>query len=298
MSQVVSILRIRRHYSATAAAARSSARRFAGYTQYRDQHPDSELARDVDGLVGYMRFRDITSHRGRMFDSAGTAGSAERESLVGYIDSSFTGIHRDGKRSTTNNLSYYDLIISPERAAGLDLKAVTRATMAQLGRDAGTGGLPPWIAAEHRNTRHPHVHVVIAGIRRTPSRRYRTLQITPQRLQNMKQAMTGEIERQRDARVEARGEVVQRLGARPARVEVIRHGARESTLRTARGLAGGPSEAMARTPRVQARPRSHAAPRLRALSARLAHHYRREMQRAVRERKWASDREAGMEMAS
>ena len=243
-----------------------------------------------------MRFRDVTADRGRMFDATGVAGSAERDRLVGFIDSSFTGIHqRDGKRSTTNNLSYYDLIISPKDARGLDLKKLTRATMAQLGRDAGTGGLPPWIAAEHRNTRHPHVHVLIAGIRQTPSGPYRTLQITPNRLQSMKTAMNHDIDRQRDARAQTRAHFVRTLGAPGMGSPVVRNGAREAVAVTRPALAVAHAPATLRTRRTSRRGRVVAprtVSRLAGLAGRLANHYRVEMERAIRERKWSSERDS------
>jgi hypothetical protein len=299
MSQVTSILRIRRHYSATAFAASSSARHFTGYTQYRDQHPDSQLANDVDGLVGYMRFRDVTADGGRMFDGAGVAGTAEREAVVGHIDSSFAGIHEgDGKRSSTNNLSYYDFIISPEDARGLDLKAVTRATMAQLGRDAASSGLPPWIAAEHRNTRHPHVHVVVAGIRRLPTGRHRTLQITPARLQNMKASMTNEIDRQREARSQSRAQAVKHIRV-PERHSALDRG---NPAPPDRGPSVARSPSAVRTVRPAPAYRSRTRPavlgKANRFMARMARHYQLEMERAVRERKWASQHEPDeMELA-
>ena len=65
------------------------------------------------------------------------------------------------------------MIISPENARGVDLREVTRRTMAQLKHDCGR--LPPWIAAEHRNTDHPHVHVILAARHKEVSGRTRTL---------------------------------------------------------------------------------------------------------------------------
>lgn len=294
MSSVTSILKLRRHSFSGATGARVSARRFAGYTQYRDQHPDSEPAHDVDGLVDYVQHRDVTSPRGRMFDATGPVGAAERDRLVSFVDRSFTDIHvRDRKRSSTNNLGYYDLIISPEDSRGIDLRAVTRATMAQLGRDAGTGGLPPWVAAEHRNTRHPHVHVVLAGIRRIPSGSYRTLNINRGRLEAMKTAMTGELARQRGEREEIRGVALSSLRAM-SRTAPPRVRPDDDNLPTRSGPASrvgnrgrGPREQLHPTQRLTSS--SAATVHLRRLAARLANHYRGEMQRAIRDRSWSSE---------
>ncbi len=67
--------------------------------------------------------------------------------------------------------------------------------MASLDQDAG--GLGPWLAAEHRNTAHHHVHVVLAARREVAPGRFRAVLVTRARLERMKQAMRHEIERQR-----------------------------------------------------------------------------------------------------
>ena len=87
------------------------------------------------------------------------------------------------------------MVLSPERAEGLDLKALTRAAVDQLGRDAG--GTPPWIAAIHRNTKHPHVHIVMAARREIKGGHFRTVVINPTRLAQMKSAVSNELSRQR-----------------------------------------------------------------------------------------------------
>jgi len=87
------------------------------------------------------------------------------------------------------------MVLSPEHAKGLDLKALTRAAMDQLGRDSG--GTPPWIAAIHRNTGHPHVHVVMADRRELVPGHFRTVVINPARLSRMKLAINDELSLQR-----------------------------------------------------------------------------------------------------
>ena len=93
----------------------------------------------------------------------------------------------------------YRMVLSPEDARGLDLRAVTRATLTQLEVDCG-GELPGWIAAEHRNTAHPHTHVVLAARVELAPGQYRPIVITRRRLARMKVAMLGEISRQRGER--------------------------------------------------------------------------------------------------
>src|SRR5207302_4436832 len=83
-----------------------------------------------------------------------------------------------------------------EHAQGLDLRRLTLAAMSQLEKDLGTY-LPPWLAAEHRNTAHPHVHVVLAARREVAPGEFRALMLTKPRLARMKEALAHEIERQR-----------------------------------------------------------------------------------------------------
>jgi hypothetical protein len=87
------------------------------------------------------------------------------------------------------------MVISPEDARGVDLRALTRATMRQVERDCGP---MRWIAAEHRNTQHPHAHVVVAARRENEPGHYKTVVINRPRLERMKQAMTNELSRQYD----------------------------------------------------------------------------------------------------
>lgn len=57
----------------------------------------------------------------------------------------------------------WKLIISPEFGDRVDLTALTRGVVEQMETDLGTS--LEWVAVEHQNTEHPHVHVVIRGVR-------------------------------------------------------------------------------------------------------------------------------------
>jgi hypothetical protein len=58
---------------------------------------------------------------------------------------------------------HFRFIISPEDAANLDdLRATTRDLMARAEKDLGTR--LDWVAVDHWNTDHPHVHVLIRGV--------------------------------------------------------------------------------------------------------------------------------------
>jgi type IV secretory pathway VirD2 relaxase len=57
----------------------------------------------------------------------------------------------------------WKLIVSPEFGDRIDLSRLTRNLIEQMKKDLGTD--LEWAAAEHHNTEHPHVHVVIRGVR-------------------------------------------------------------------------------------------------------------------------------------
>lgn len=190
---------------------------FLRYIQHRDHHFDREQVRDIDGLVRYVAFRDAASPQGRLFDADGTVGTAERQALSNHIARSIAGARprwvpgRDG-RVRDQNLAVYRFVLSPADSRGLDLRGLTRTTMAELRDRLGERAMPPWIAAEHRNTEHPHVHIVMAARRELVPGRYRQLRLTRDRLAAMKEAMWSDIERQRGERVRVRGRTNEVLG--------------------------------------------------------------------------------------
>jgi len=55
----------------------------------------------------------------------------------------------------------WKLIVSPEFGDRADLKRLTRDLVSRMERDLGTP--LEWVAAAHRNTEHPHVHVALRG---------------------------------------------------------------------------------------------------------------------------------------
>ena len=64
---------------------------------------------------------------------------------------------------TAGDQQFWKLIVSPEFADRIDLSRLTRELITQMEKDLGTK--LEWVAAEHYNTEHPHVHVVIRGVR-------------------------------------------------------------------------------------------------------------------------------------
>ena len=63
---------------------------------------------------------------------------------------------------SVNDRHHFRFIVSPEDASGMaDLTAFTRDLMATAEKDLGTR--LEWVAVEHHNTAHPHVHVLLRG---------------------------------------------------------------------------------------------------------------------------------------
>jgi type IV secretory pathway VirD2 relaxase len=95
----------------------------------------------------YLRREGVTKDgaAGRMFD-------AERDDAD----------HRIFAERCESDRHHFRFIVSPDEATELsDLKTFTRELMAQAQRDLGTR--LDWVAVDHWNTGHPHVHVIIRG---------------------------------------------------------------------------------------------------------------------------------------
>jgi type IV secretory pathway VirD2 relaxase len=95
----------------------------------------------------YLRREGVTKDgaAGRMFD-------AERDDAD----------HRIFAERCDSDRHHFRFIVSPDDATELsDLKTFTRDLMAQAQRDLGTR--LDWVAVDHWNTGHPHVHVIIRG---------------------------------------------------------------------------------------------------------------------------------------
>jgi hypothetical protein len=185
-------------YTAVTPKAGTQIGGFLKYVQHRDRHGD--LPPKVEGLLKYVAHRARSAAKGLLFDGNGRAGDYERRALAALIARSVEGTTPQLTRDADGNLvdrrrAAYRFVLSPEHAAGLDLKQLTRAAMAQLELDAG--GVVPWIGAEHRNTAHPHVHIVVAARREVSPGQYRGVSLTRARLQRMKDAIALELERQR-----------------------------------------------------------------------------------------------------
>jgi hypothetical protein len=189
------IVRVRYTPSGTGAAVRRTVNGFVKYIQHRDLHPE------VGGLLKYVAHRDQASLRAELFGPLGVVGAQGRkkfaEFVVRSIERSRPQVFRSRKGGFMDRRrAVYRLVISPERAQGLDLEKLTRVAVTRLEAEMGITNLQ-WIAAIHRNTRHHHVHLVVAGMHGDGQGGYRRLDLTKPRLAALKEAVGLEIERER-----------------------------------------------------------------------------------------------------
>ena len=289
----------------TPVSAKGGVRRAAGgflrYVQHRDHHYDDEQVKDVEGFVRYVAHRDAAASDHRLFDAEGDAGTAERRALTDYVARSTQGLGpswRQGRDGTMRDqqLAIYRFVLSPADARGLDLRRLTRNTMADLDKRAGSRGAPTWIAAEHRNTEHPHVHIVMAARRETSDSRTRAFRLTKDRLAAMKEAMSHDIALQRQERQQAMermdrtlgraGNVESRMPRDSPVIDLLHVGDRVNM--------SGPKRAPARDARARTSTRLN--PGLSRLLVGLARGYRIEAEREALKRLRAhDDDERGME---
>jgi hypothetical protein len=201
------IVRIKFTPAGGESAVRKAVGGFLRYVQHRDLHPTSEEAPPtpaVSGLVKYVAYRDKAASRAELFSSHGSSGTEGRKEFVGFVARSIAQSEaqvfraRDG-RLMDRRRAVSRLILSPERAQGLDLERLTRAAMERLAAETGVPDMH-WIAAIHRNTAHHHVHLVVAGMHMDAIGRFHRLDVTKPRLAAIKEAVSLEIDRQRRER--------------------------------------------------------------------------------------------------
>lgn len=97
--------------------------------------------------LSYLRRDGVTRDGapGKMFDAGGDEADA-----------------RAFAERCQGDRHHFRFIVSPDDAAELsDLRAFTRDLIGQMSRDLGTG--VDWVAIDHWNTEHPHIHVLARG---------------------------------------------------------------------------------------------------------------------------------------
>jgi type IV secretory pathway VirD2 relaxase len=97
--------------------------------------------------LSYLRRDGVTrdGSPGKMFDAGGDEADA-----------------RDFAERCGGDRHHFRFIVSPDDAAELsDLRSFTRELMGQMARDLGTA--IDWVAVDHWNTEHPHIHILVRG---------------------------------------------------------------------------------------------------------------------------------------
>jgi type IV secretory pathway VirD2 relaxase len=133
--------------AALAAALRQSDRRVVVKVRVVRHAGRSYTAAPLAAHLRYLRRDgvDRTGAEGRMFDAEGEA------------DSRAFAARCDGDRH------HFRFIVAPEDAAELgDLRGYARELM--RGVETDLGGRLDWIAVDHWNTAHPHLHVLVRGL--------------------------------------------------------------------------------------------------------------------------------------
>ncbi|PZR34109.1 DUF3363 domain-containing protein [Caulobacter segnis] len=114
----------------------------------------------------------IVRHRGNRYTAAPLAmhlrylrreGVTRDGSVAEMFDRDGTADHAAFAQRCEDDRHHFRFIVSPEDSAALaDLRAATRDLMAQAEVDLGTR--LDWVAVDHWNTDHPHVHILIRGV--------------------------------------------------------------------------------------------------------------------------------------
>jgi hypothetical protein len=239
---------------------------------------------EVAGLLKYVAYRDSASRRAELFGLHGPLASEDRKAFAAFVAKSLEDSRPQQFRGRDGDLhdrrrAVYRLVISPERAEGLDLRRLTSAAVSRLEEESGIIGLR-WIAAIHHNTAHHHVHLVVAGMHADAAGGLRRVDLTKPRLAAMKEELTHEIQRQRAERTPERT-VLPSIGLAKA--------TRAPLVGMAIGSSARPSSPTHRATRWTwhaAKPANGSLIALRAVARRYQRRMERELEDAHRQSQW------------
>jgi type IV secretory pathway VirD2 relaxase len=150
-----SILKLRRRAERTARTRTSRSRAFGGPASLRQRSlvkVQFVASHSPGGWQAHGRYlsregAQREGERGQGFDS-------QRDDVA--IDRRLDGWQKAGDRRL------WKVILSPEQGQRLDLRDHTRELVSAMERDLGTR--LEWVAIDHYNTTHPHVHLAIRGV--------------------------------------------------------------------------------------------------------------------------------------
>lgn len=113
----------------------------------RNRGPDGR--RTLPRHIDYVE-RDGVSVEGGRGESFGRDGLLAESDVAGFLE------------RTRDDRHHFRIIVTPERGGDLDLRRTTQSWMTEVEADLGTR--VEWLAVEHHNTAHPHVHVIVRGV--------------------------------------------------------------------------------------------------------------------------------------
>ncbi len=166
------------------AQALAAAQRAGGSVSRNGAIKQSRSSHFGRGRVASVRANRLLTGRSRLVTVKArvvhhTARSAPLTAHLAYLRRE--GVTRDGEKARlfgpeTENADpkafaercqedrhHFRFIVSPEDAADLvDLKGYARDLMEQMEKDLGTR--LDWVAVDHWNTRHPHIHIIVRGV--------------------------------------------------------------------------------------------------------------------------------------
>jgi type IV secretory pathway VirD2 relaxase len=115
--------------------------------------------------VTYLKNRTRGQWRAHGRYLARDSATTEKGSEVGFNrDRSDVDVARELERwQASGDPRIWKVIVSPEFGERIDVQRLTRDLVARIAEDLGT--TLEWVAVAHHNTEHPHVHIVVRGIR-------------------------------------------------------------------------------------------------------------------------------------
>ena len=99
--------------------------------------------------VNYVE-RDGVDESGGKGEPFSRDGVLSEDDVRGFVD------------EARNDRHHFRIMVTPERGGDLELRRYTQSFMTQVEGDLGSR--LDWLAVEHHNTDHPHVHIIVRGV--------------------------------------------------------------------------------------------------------------------------------------
>lgn len=117
----------------------------------------------LDGHKQYLTKYMVQKNKDEVKNKPVLFGNVTKEEYLKRIYTEKKPVFKNGKMTWKKNSPYFKWILSPEKTLDDDvLQEFTKAFMTRLGQISGYEFM--YQAAIHRDTAHPHVHIVINGV--------------------------------------------------------------------------------------------------------------------------------------